>query len=302
CCTSLCVAAAGGVQSSLTTDNAELTLTETVKASSCAAPTTSSKGKPKKVTITTKATLKKKSNQEEMKEVTKTPNTELDVSEGYNLSLGHTLVVETKKKGESAQLTPGSPVTYVVSVTTTTAGYAPTEITTKEDREVSVPVGHDVNIAYELAATCIPTPGTNLPLPPKKDKATKQITDIPEDEAKALSEKASNPEPNPTTTTTTTGGKPNDETNSGESSSAVSKDLPAPSSSAKDGTETDNSVPVSDADHTVSTATPQSGTTTEGAPNADAGTSTSAGEGAKLPDRNTDASSSSTAWVRAPLL
>ncbi|KEG05919.1 hypothetical protein DQ04_17321000 [Trypanosoma grayi] len=144
-----------------------------------------------------------------------------------------------------------------------------------EKRTVSPPAGYDVKAVGEVVVKCIPPPAVEASLPSAMFAAP------------------------------------------GEQDSDDIKDLYIAASSEAENTETENFLTVNDADHTAPTATPQAGTTAEEAPNTGAGTPNSVGEGVaanalpapngilpsdvKLPDRNTDASSS-TAWVRAPLL
>ncbi|KEG05280.1 hypothetical protein DQ04_24131000, partial [Trypanosoma grayi] len=218
-------------------------------------------------------------------------------------------------------------ITYVVTVTPTTSDKTAVNIPETQNYEVKVPPEHDVKIIEKVVATCS-QPATNDPsrsplkgtpdIPEKgmADSKLPKVGPIAPDSHQLASEPITTEIQNgktqdavklqhdgPTSIDTATSrANPNGESTSGKKGSDASNEVLAPISNEAESTETDNSVTVSDADHTASTATPQSGTTTEGAPNAGAGTSTSAGEGVKLPDRNTDASSSSSAWVRAPLL
>ncbi|KEG06180.1 hypothetical protein DQ04_15451000 [Trypanosoma grayi] len=332
--------AEGPVVLELTNDNAKITLTETVVSNSCEVETTPKTGKSSDVTISTAVTWKK-GESKETKAIPHESSKTVKVPAGYNLTLKTSLDVKCSNKGITAAAASEitctvktgeeatNSVTYDATVKSTTTGQTAVNNPETANLEVKVPVGHEANIFAKVVATCTPVPeATNSPKSEEaKDLTGEQLdtsslntnvgdmsvplkpTSVKENTAQQKSDEQapqgrtqSGTPRTPLKDPTTVSANQNDEVTSGEKGSVVSKDIPTPTSSEAESTETDNSVTVSDADHTASTAAPQSETTTEGAPNADAGTSTTAGEGAKLPDRNTDASSSSTAWVRAPLL
>ncbi|KEG06826.1 hypothetical protein DQ04_12041020 [Trypanosoma grayi] len=300
-------------------------------------------GVNKDVTISTKVALRKKEGEsQEPTEMANGPSMTVKVPDGYKLTLKTSLDVKCTKKAGDSSSTAGKScpvtdtkaadsdtITYVVAVKPTTSDQPAVNTPETQNHEVKVPPEHDVNIVAKLVAACVPPPTSEPPLPtiPKanpdpreKDTLDSKLPDLgptspespPLDDDSITTERrkgktqegAQLPQDGTKSLDTATSReKVNGERTGGEKGSDASNKVTPPTSSEAEGTETDNSVTVSDADHTAPTATPQSGTNTEGAPNADAGTSTSAGEGVNLPDRNTDASSSSsTAWVRAPLL
>ncbi|KEG07203.1 hypothetical protein DQ04_10571010 [Trypanosoma grayi] len=357
CCTSLCVAEtgapAGTVEFPLAigNDGAEISLTETVSTESCGVQTSPVAEGSRTVTVSITVTLRKKGDPEKTKEIKKKNPTIVKVPLGHIFALDTSLIVEcTKQSGADAAITKtnctaedsatatGS-ITYVATAADSTAG----GITTTKEHEVKIPVGSGVSIMENVVVKCIPltvaglTPTSAGAGPSGEGNEGKLNGKVPEDistqgqssikddtvkgEADRLASQANDihqPPGSASHDSIANSGKINGERASEEKDSSVSTEVTPPTSSEAESTETDNSVTVKNADHTAPTATPPAGTTAEGAPKTDAGTPTSAGEGAaanaspalngippsgvKLPDHNTDASSSSTAWVRAPLL
>ncbi|KEG05326.1 hypothetical protein DQ04_23511000, partial [Trypanosoma grayi] len=220
-------------------------------------------------------------------------------------------------------------ITYVVTVKPTTTGQTAENIPETQNYEVKVPPKHDVNIIEKVVALCSPPPTSDPSRsPPQKvipaktqgkglvdsgvPKVAPNSPESPSHDGEPITTKGHNRQTQEgaelqrdgtkSLDTATSREKLNGARTSEEKESSASTEVAPPTSSEAESKETENSATVKEADHTPPTATPQSETTTEEASNTDAGTPTSAGEGAKLPDRNTDASSSSTAWVRAPLL
>ncbi|KEG08704.1 hypothetical protein DQ04_06611030 [Trypanosoma grayi] len=180
-----------------------------------------------------------------------------------------------------------------------------------------------------------PSKRTALPLKPQNvspgDKGSKEHAKLPashslesdtitrgtgsrEPRAQDSQQQSGTTEHNPATNSATSKDEPSD---GGKDSSLINK-VSTPPLTEEEAKEAESSVTVNDAAHTASTATPQSETTAEEAPKSDVDIPTPAGEGAadnkpppstsivsngvNLPDRNTDASSSNTAWVRKLLL
>ncbi|KEG06329.1 hypothetical protein DQ04_14591000, partial [Trypanosoma grayi] len=315
----------GTVKFPLVTGDAKITLTETVDDSSCTVPQDQT-GNSNDRTISTTVTLKKDGSQE-TKEIKKEPLKIVKVPLGHGLMLETSLIVECTKQGEAdaaitktnctaedSEAATGS-ITYVATAADSTAG----GITTTNKQEVKVPVGFDVSIIEKVVVKCkpfsaaephvLPTTAkipaephgkshtdqdaeeTSIPPegPPPEHKPLTTLTDNRETHGRQTRQEVGTTAPDPTTIRKGSASPAADR----KQSSALNNDVATPSFSEAESTETDNSVTVSDADHTAPTTTPQSETTTEGAPKTDAGMSTSAGEGVKLPDRNTDASSSS---------
>ncbi|KEG06039.1 hypothetical protein DQ04_16351000 [Trypanosoma grayi] len=324
----------------LTNGAATITLTERFETGNCTPPTTPNTRKTSEVTISTTVALKK-GTLEEAKEITNELSNAVKVLDGYNLTLKTSLEVKCTKNGEvssgtaekrcplgETEAADSDTITYVVSVKPTTSVQTTVNIPETQNHEVKVRAGYDVKIVENVVATCAPpTPAEKPPthsrsVPPGghqdassaktkvgdishtlehssvKDQTPKQQSDKLALEEETPSGKSSTP----LSKSTTVSANPDDKATDGGKGSAASNDAPTPTSSEAESTETDNSVTVNGADHTASTATSQSETTNEGASNTDAGTPTSAGEGVKPPGGNTDASSSSTAWVRVPLI
>ncbi|KEG05484.1 hypothetical protein DQ04_21471000 [Trypanosoma grayi] len=341
CCTSMCAAGAalapeGTAELQLGNGAAKVTLTRTVDKSKCTPSSTQAAGETKDVTISTTFTFKKKVESEEAKVITNGPSTVVTVPDGSSVALTTSLVFECTKQGGAgsntatncSEVTATNSITYDVSVKSTASSQATVNLPEPPSHEVKVPTGYDVKIVENVVATCAPptTAGPTLPSSrslssggqqgtsstntngkdisqtlqhsPAEDNTAEQDSDKLALEAKTPSGKSDTP----LSSTSTDSANPNDEVTDGERSNAARKDLSTPTSSEAESTETDSSVTVNGADHTASTATPQSETTAEGASNTDAGTPTSAGEGVKPPGRNSDASSSSTAWMRVPLI
>ncbi|KEG05920.1 hypothetical protein DQ04_17321010 [Trypanosoma grayi] len=186
-----------------------------------------------------------------------------------------------------------------------------------EKRTVSPPAGYDVKAVGEVVVKCIPPPAAETPAASTKPPTPLRLNvGLDRDEHHEKASAGQTP-PLDSITISEDNGNTNTEVTEPSQKPEATADLPAPTSSEAESKETENSVTVNDADHTAPTATPQAGTTAEEALNTDAGTPTSAGEDAAAnaspapngippsdvnpPDPSTDASSS-TAWVRAPLL
>ncbi|KEG05421.1 hypothetical protein DQ04_22171000 [Trypanosoma grayi] len=312
CCTSVCVAVSDvprpTVVLGVSNDDAEISLTETVDASSCTEALNSASGEPRTVTISTAPTLTKRSGSGTFPRQTESERV-ITVPDGYKLTLKSSLVLECTRKGEAASAatdktctfsesaTGADYIKYDVTVETTATADKIKNTIGKEERKVSVPATYNVKAVGTVVVTCIPPTPARPSLSPAKSPAPRgelEVLTTNRDHEKVSSSRGSQLDGN-----TNNGANGNTATQGAGSSEKpeATADVFAPTSSEKDDKETDNSVTVGDADH----ATPQSETTTEGATNTDAGTSISAEEDMKLPDHNTDASSS-TAWVRAPLL
>ncbi|KEG07204.1 hypothetical protein DQ04_10571020 [Trypanosoma grayi] len=325
----------------LTNGEAKITLTETVDDSSCTKQIAAAEGKSSDAVVTTAVTLKKKDESGKREDVPHESSLIVKVPDGYKLTLVTTLVAECAKKSEDASASTAIScqeavgatsdtytITYEATTKSTASGQTAANIPETENNNVKVQVGRDVKLVAKVVATCAAvsvTQSSTLPtktITPGRGQGESPDGNGPGNTLTKTNTHLSKQNPNtaePDILKTQGGQKPQQpntpvgdsptgvpestgQDDAGEPGRGVSKGVTAPTSSEAESTEADNSVPVNDADHTAPTATPQSGTTTEGAPKTDAGMSTSAGEGVKLPDRNTDASSSSTAWVRAPLL
>ncbi|KEG06424.1 hypothetical protein DQ04_13981000 [Trypanosoma grayi] len=327
------------VKLKLAEGEATITLTRTVGAGNCTPLSTPAPEKAKDVTISTTVTLKKEGKPPETKEMKNEPSTVVTVPDGSSVTLTTSLVFECTKKGgdssESAEkncledtaTTTTNYITYDVSVKSTTTGEATVNILETEKREVKVRAGYDVKIIENVVATCIPPPTSESSLSTTQNVNSDKPQEVPNGgilpqlatnspESPSLDGNSITTEREPQKTqdgvelkgagpksldTTTRSANPNGERMGREQESDVNKDLSTPTSSEAESTATENSITVNGADHTASTATSQSETTTEGAPNTDADAPTSAGESVKPPGGNTDASSN-TAWVRIPLL
>ncbi|KEG05422.1 hypothetical protein DQ04_22161000, partial [Trypanosoma grayi] len=307
----------------LANGDAKITLTGTVDPGNCKASSPPAAGVTKDVTISTTVTLKKKDASEDPKEIANVPSEKITVPDGSSVTLKTSLEVKCTKKEAAAAATAEttctvsegeaatSSNTHDVTVKFTPSGQTAVQIPETENLEVKVPVGQEAKIIAKVVATCTPLPkaGKSSPSVQTRDPSGGQqdassldanVEDMADPLEPSLvkkntpNEKQDEQAPQartppvksgtPLSNSPTVSANPNDEVTGGEKGSAVSKDLSTPTSSEAESTETDNSATVNGADHTASTATPQSETTTEGATNTDAGTSTSAGEGVKLPD------------------
>ncbi|KEG06220.1 hypothetical protein DQ04_15161000 [Trypanosoma grayi] len=333
----------GAVELKLKNGDAKITLTETVDDSSCTAKIAAAGGKSSDVSISTTVTLKKKKADAptETTESENGQSKIVKVPVGHSLTLVTTLNAECTKEGATVSQAPETTCTGTVEgVATNTITYDATMKPTPtvhsavnpslaDNREVSVPVGSNVKLIAKVVATCaavseahssrhstgtitsserqeesLDVKGAGRILPPAESHPSKHTPIKPmTGDQQTQGGKTSQQSNNPVGGSLTGDPKPTGQGDADERSSAITNDDPAPAYSEVGGTETENTVPVKDTDYTASTVTPQSETTAEEAPKTDVGAPTSAGEGVKLPERNTDASSSSsTAWVRAPLL
>ncbi|KEG06838.1 hypothetical protein DQ04_11991020 [Trypanosoma grayi] len=321
CCTSVCVAAAAAAAGAserisilgLLNDVSIINLTERFDADSCKPPSNPLNEGVREVTITTTPTLTKQGKSGVFLGQTELQK-KITVPAGYNVELKNSLD-KCMKKGSAAAGAAATEtsctfdgseadtdrITYNVSVgTTATDSDKKTNI--GKEGIVTVPDGYSITSFVTVLIKCTPPPAVQPPPPaamPPAPGAKKEGLNDTEGSAKASS--LGSP-PRHRNTISEENGKPSTKAQDLSEKPDTTANVVASTSSEAESKETDNSFTVNGADHTAPTATPQSETTTEGAPNTDAGMSTSAGEGVKLPDRNTDASSSSSAWARAPIL
>ncbi|KEG05344.1 hypothetical protein DQ04_23201000, partial [Trypanosoma grayi] len=285
----------------------KITLTGTVDATTCTPSPPLSTGKSSEVTISTAVTLKKKGSSEEEKTIPNEVSKVVTVPDGYKLTLDTSLEVKCMKK-ETTQETPETlctanedatatyTLTYGAAVKSTTSGKTTVNPPETQTRDVTVPAGHNVKLIAKIVATCAAVTKAEKPSPPVGDIAPsggqEKSLDGKNPDPTHIAPESQISEHNPTKPETdkqmTQGGETSKQSNTplrgpstgdlkstgqgdaGEKSSALTNEVLTPVSSESESKERESSVTVNGADHTASTATSQSETTTEGAPNTDA--------------------------------
>ncbi|KEG07205.1 hypothetical protein DQ04_10571030, partial [Trypanosoma grayi] len=262
---------------------AKIALTGKIDDSKCTAASPPAPGETKDVTISTTVTLKESATQETT-QTANGPSKAVKVPAGYSIALNTSREVKcTKKAGTTsnaaeencpaAETTDTNSITYVVTVMSTSSDQPAVKIPESQKYEVKVPAGHDVKIIENVVATCSP-PATSASPPSQQPKV------IPDPQGKRLADSGlpkvgpTSPESppldgQPITTegnnretqegaelqrdstksldTATSREKLNGARTGGEKGSDASNKVTPPTSSEAEGTETDNSVTVSDA-------------------------------------------------------